>query len=403
MITNPYNINVPGTVIGRVPVLPNTPQPKEEIRPAEMDLSRGINFYADYSGCGFWRMIWPEHLLNAYQKMIIHGSTVMCFDENWYSNTKAIRIQRQATESQLKFVQYLKGISEKMGFRLIYEIDDIIFHEDIPHYNKFRSAFVDPKIRETAQAIMGLCDEITVTCDFMKEYYKAKTNHSNITVIPNYIPKFWMGNYYNEKEVSRNFDKNRKKPRVLYPGSGAHFDVDGRVKHQDDFGHVIDAVIKTRKKYQWVFLGAYPIPLKQYINSGEMEFVPWMPLYDYPAAIKRLKPNILVAPLQDNTFNRAKSDLKYIEACAFGIPAVCQDITTYENAPVRFSSGDEMIDQLQAVTKDKGTYMKIGRKGRQVVEQRWLESPDNLGKYAELYNFDYASDQRPLLNKQNNI
>ena len=190
----------------------------------------------------------------------------------------------------------------------------------------------------------------------MKEYYKAKTGHNNVTVIPNYIPKFWMGNFYDEKEVSRNFDKNRKKPRILYPGSGAHFDVDGRVKHQDDFGHVIDAVIKTRKKYQWVFLGAYPIPLKQYIISGEMEYVPWMSLYEYPAAIKKLKPNVLVAPLQDNTFNRAKSDLKYIEACAFGIPAVCQDITTYENAPFRFSSGDDMIDQIQAVTKDKNTY-----------------------------------------------
>jgi O-antigen biosynthesis protein len=403
MITNPYNINVPGTVIGK-PVLQNNNQPKrQEMKPPEMDLKRGINFYADYSGCGFWRMIWPEHLLNAYQKMIIHGSTVMCFDENWYSNTSAIRIQRQATESQLKFVQYLKGLSEKMGFRLIYEIDDIIFHEDIPHYNKFRSAFVDPKIRETAQAIMSLCDEITVTCDFMKEYYKAKTNHNNITVIPNYIPKFWMGNHYNEKEVSRNFDKNRKKPRILYPGSGAHFDVDGRVNNQDDFGHVIDTVIKTRKKYQWVFLGAYPMPLKQYITSGEIEFIPWMPLYDYPNAIKNIKPNILVAPLQDNTFNRAKSDLKYIEACAYGIPAICQDIDTYQNAPFKFSTGEEMIDQISATMKDKSTYMKISRAARKVADGRWLENEDNLGKYAELYNLAYADPQRLLLNKQNNI
>ena len=158
MITNPYNVNIPGTVIGK-PQLPIKPVPqKQEMKPAEMDLSRGINFYADYSGCGFWRMIWPEHLLNAYQKMIVHGSTVMCFDENWYTNTKTIRIQRQATESQLKFIQYLRGIADKVGFKLVYEIDDIIFSEDIPHYNKFRGAFTDPKIRETAQTIMAHCD-----------------------------------------------------------------------------------------------------------------------------------------------------------------------------------------------------------------------------------------------------
>lgn len=402
MIANPYNINIPGTVIGKPQVLP-PPQKQPQMRPAEMDLDRGINFYADYSGCGFWRMIWPEHLLNAYQKMIIHGSTVMCFDEKWYSNTKTIRVQRQATEFQLKFIQYLRELANKTGIRLIYEVDDIIFHEDIPHYNKFRAAFTDPKIRETSQIIMSLCDEITVTCDFMKDYYKAKTNHQNITVMPNYIPKFWMGHYYDEKATGRNFEKNRKKPRVLYPGSGAHFDVDSRVKHQDDFGHVIDAVIKTRKQFQWVFLGAYPIPLKQYITSGEMEFVPWMPLYDYPSAIQRLKPNVLVAPLQDNTFNRAKSDLKYIEACAFGIPAVCQDITTYSNAPFRFTTGDEMIDQIKSVTKDKSTYMKIGRQGNQLVQTRWLENHDNLDKYAELYKYAYGSPERLLINKQNNI
>jgi O-antigen biosynthesis protein len=402
MIANPYNINIPGTVIGKPQVL-QPPQKQPQMRPAEMDLERGINFYADYSGCGFWRMIWPEHLLNAYQKMIIHGSTVMCFDEKWYSNTKTIRVQRQATEFQLKFIHYLRELANKTGIRLVYEVDDIIFHEDIPHYNKFRAAFTDPKIRQTAQTIMSLCDEITVTCDFMKDYYKAKTNHPNITVIPNYIPKFWMGHYYDEKVVGRNFEKNRKKPRVLYPGSGAHFDVDSRVKHQDDFGHVIDAVIKTRKQFQWVFLGAYPIPLKQYITSGEMEFVPWMPLYDYPAAIQQLKPNVLVAPLQDNTFNRAKSDLKYIEACAFGIPAVCQDITTYSNAPFRFTTGDEMIDQIKAVTKDKNTYMKIGRQGHRIAQTRWLENPDNLNKYSELYKYAYGSPERLLINKQNNI
>ena len=42
---------------------------------------------------------------------------------------------------------------------------------------------------------MGLCDEITVTCKFMKDYYTEKTGNKNITVIPNYPPKWWIGNY----------------------------------------------------------------------------------------------------------------------------------------------------------------------------------------------------------------
>ena len=36
------------------------------------------------------------------------------------------------------------------NFRILYEIDDLVFHEDIPDYNKFKTAFVDPKIRQFA-------------------------------------------------------------------------------------------------------------------------------------------------------------------------------------------------------------------------------------------------------------
>src|SRR5687768_13535218 len=103
--------------------------------PPEANLPRCLNYYADYSGCGFWRLIWPEFILNAYQKLVVHGSTFMIIDERYYGNVKSVRIQRQATEHQFRFVQFLKHVSEQNKMRIIYEIDDVIFHEDIPEYN----------------------------------------------------------------------------------------------------------------------------------------------------------------------------------------------------------------------------------------------------------------------------
>ena len=38
--------------------------------PKQKDLSRVLNFYADYSGCGHWRMIWPESLLRINKNKI---------------------------------------------------------------------------------------------------------------------------------------------------------------------------------------------------------------------------------------------------------------------------------------------------------------------------------------------
>ena len=269
--------------------------------------------------------------------------------------------------------------------------------------DRFKPAFTDPKIRATAQEIMELCDEITVTCDFMKDYYMSKTGNKNITVIPNYPPKFWMGNYYNEKRISENYDISKKKPRILYAGSGAHFDVDNRVGQNDDFAHVCRVIEATKHKYQWVFLGAYPLPLQHMISSGEAEFHPWERLYTYPEKIHTLRVNAMVAPLQNNTFNKAKSDLKLVEANCYGIPIVCQDLCTYEDAPFKFNTGDEMIDQLDDILSKKGRYMNLSSKARKTAELRWLENDSNIDKYVELYTLPYGDPQRKLLNPINGI
>tara|TARA_R110002049_G_scaffold155657_3_gene320599 strand:- start:363 stop:1226 length:864 start_codon:yes stop_codon:yes gene_type:complete len=281
---------------------------------------------------------------------------------------------------------------------MVYEIDDLVFHEDIPEYNKFKPAFTDPKIRQCALDIMKACDEITVTNKFMKEYYMEKTGNTNITVIPNYPPKFWMGNFYDKPKIERNYHKNRKKPRVVYSASGAHFDVDNRTGQKDDFYHVNDVIRKTVDKIQWVFVGAYPLPLHDLVQTGKIEFYNWCRLYEYPQLLADINPTLFIAPLFDNTFNKAKSDLKYIEACCYGVPVICQDLCTYENAPYRFKTGDELIDQIKALTGQKSKYMDVSTTARKVADSRWLELDVNIDKYRELYAYPYNSPERKNLN-----
>ena len=404
MIQSPFTQPFVSPFVNPFPSALGSVDPRHDLpRPPELDLVRCLNYYADYSGCGFWRMIWPEHLLNAHQKLVVQGSTVMCFDPNYYRNVKTVRIQRQATIHQMKFIQFLKELSQKIGFKIIYEIDDLVFSEDIPEYNKFKPAFTDPEIRRTAQTIMEMCDEITVTCDFMKDYYLSKTSNKNITVIPNYPPKWWLGNFYNEKRISENYDEFKDRPRILYAGSGAHFDVDNRVGQNDDFAHVCEAIAKTRHKYKWIFLGAFPLSLKPYVQNGDLEFHTWQQLYHYPEKLYNLRVNMLVAPLQDNTFNKAKSDLKYVEASCLGLPIACQDLVTYQNAPIRFKTGGEMIEQIDETLAKKGKYMNLCAKFRKAAEGRWLENDDNIEKYVELYKYPYGDPNRKLLNALNGI
>lgn len=398
-----------GTILGRpaqAPIVGRVDRPvtrptSKIPAPPEASLKRSLNYYADYSGCGHWRMIWPEQMLNAYQKHIVQGTSVMIFDERYYNGIETIRIQRQATPSQLDFLKWLRALCDKTKINLIYEIDDVCFREDIPDYNKFKFAFDKEEIRTAVINMMELTDEMTVTCQFMKDYYMSKTNHKKVTVIPNYMPKFWIGNHYNRKNIENNFRRNVKKPRILYAGSGAHFDVANKVGQNDDFAHVLEVISKTVDDYQWVFMGAFPQLLKPYIQAGKIEFHPWTPLYEYPAKIESLKINCMVAPLQDNNFNRAKSNLKFVEACAMGIPIACQDMCTYEDAFFKFKTGDEMMDNIKQMLAGVGSYMRLSEQARDVAEGLWME--DHLDEYAELYSYNYGDPKRVKLNKINNI
>ena len=383
--------------------LPNSTQSPntQSERPKELDLPRFLNYYADYSGCGHWRMIWPENVMNAHTKAVVQGTTVMNLDPRYYVMAKAVRIQRQATKQQLEFVKHLKEIQKHNGMKLIYEIDDICFKEDIPEYNKYKPAFENPEIRESAQAIMALCDEITVTCDFMKDYYREKTGNKNVTVIPNFMPKFWIGNHYDLTKNMNNLDKYKKKPRILYAGSGAHFDVDNRIKQKDDFYHVNDIIRRTIDKYQWVFMGAFPLSLMDLVKNGKVEFHPWKRLFEYGEAISNLNVNMMVAPLQDNIFNKSKSDLKYIEASAYGLPIACQDLCTYANAPIKFKTGAEMVDQIDLTLKDVDKYKSICKKARQYADTRWLETDQNIDCYMEMYSTPYGDPSRKNLARYN--
>ena len=59
-----------------------------------------------------------------------------------------------------------------------------------PTYDEMLNpSHIDPEIRKNCQEIMSLCDEVTVTCPFMKQYYMEKTGHKHVTIIPNFPPK----------------------------------------------------------------------------------------------------------------------------------------------------------------------------------------------------------------------
>ena len=113
----------------------------------------------------------------------------------------------------------------------------------------------------------------------------------------------------------------------------------------------------------------------------------------------------MVAPLQVNDFNRAKSDIKYIEACILGIPCLCQNMETYANAPdqLKFSSIEEFEDKIERILRPnkKNKYMQNVHKLRNIGEKRILELDENIGCHLEALNTPFGDPNRKFLREWN--
>lgn len=401
-----HNIGAP---IGLPPGIPSTCQvfplpPNVALPPPEIPgqgLPRVVNYLADYGGCSWYRCMAPNLMLNLYNKAVVIESTTMVLDPRYYQGLAAVKIQRQATPQQREFVTFLKQIQKDCGFKLIYEIDDIVFREDIPDFNRNKDAFTSDEIRNSIMDIMNMCDEITVTCPFMRDYFKEKTGNNNVTVIPNYLLKWWFDRYYNISDLVKAYDRNQKKPVISIFASGTHVDVTNRTGQNDDFSAVVDAVIKTRKNYKWQFYGCYPLPLKPFIDSGEILFRDWTQLPDFPGVMASSGTQLTFAALQDNNFNRAKSNIKLIEAGALGLPCVCPDMVTYKDASSKYKTGDEFIDQIKYALKDHDRYTRMCKEARKYSEKFWLEDEKNLNKHLEAYTTPFGSPDRKYLKECN--
>jgi hypothetical protein len=384
---------------------PSKLESKSKITPSEMSLPRYVNYLGDYSGCGHWRVLWPEQLINIRGDGCSTSLTSMVFDPRWYQGLRCIKIQRQASKAQRDFVVFLKSLQKEHGFKLIYEVDDVVFEEDIPDYNKFKTAFVGGGIRQNCIDIINMCDEVTVTCKYMKELYQERTGKKEITVVPNFVPNFWLGHLYNRRKNIEAYENNTKRPRVLYTGSGAHYDVDNKVGGKDDFEHVLQLIIDTRHQYQWVFVGAFPPPLLKYVQSREIEFHPWQNLLKYPKLISDLNAQVMIAPLQDNSFNKSKSDIKFVEAAILGIPCLCQDLPTYSTAPesLKFTTAENLKYKLEAILnyKNRKQYKENIELLRDYGVTRLMENDENIGCHIEALSTPFNSPDRKYLKRWN--
>jgi hypothetical protein len=298
----------------------------------------------------------------------------------FYRDIRHVKVQRQVSTAQKDFVmKFLKPLSDSFGFWLSYDIDDVIGPDDIPMYNAARHAFQAPGLFDNIKEILNAVDFINVPTEEMAKYYNIKFSvpMSKIQIVPNYLPRWWIGAAYDISRIEAKLKENKKKPRLGFICSSTHFDLKNQNGGVDDFTHIIPFIRSTVDKYQWVFVGGIPQQLKDLVQQRKIELHHGVDLLNYPRALMEKKIDAIVAPLKDNIFNRCKSNIKLLEGWSLGIPVIAQDLEPYRPyTDMLFKDVNDLQNQLDNLFKNDKKYLNLVKEHRKIIDYGNKEAPN---------------------------
>jgi len=376
------------------------------IQSVDANLARSVSYLADFAGCGHYRILWPNWLINAKYTTPKNGrptfsvmsSASMIFEPNiYYNQMKVVRVQRQATQQQMDFLRhFLVPLAKKKNFKIVYDADDWFFN--IPKFNHAYKAYT-PEILNNIVEIVTNMDYLTVTSSYLRNLFHKEINIpiEKILLMPNRLPKFLYEGYYDKDKVKIKSKKKRvsakDKPRILWTGSSTHFNL-GDMSSEDDVKVLRQFIHKTAKRYQWVLVGVPKDAVKYLGLPSNVECYPWCPILNYPMLMDRVDCDLAITALYDCDFNRAKSNIKLLEFGALGIPAVLERVEPYKTAPCTFRGLAELEAQVDRLLKDEKYYYNTVAQQRGIVEKNfWLE--DHIEDWCDLYqgNFDLLKEK----------
>lgn len=209
-----------------------------------------------------------------------------------------------------------KGVIRKP---MLMELDDWIF--DLPSYNSASGAY-QPNSEYEAVAFdqVKLSDAFIVSTQYLKEKLSILAPGKPIYVIKNALDfNVW------DKVISRRAFHEAKLDLIRIGYTGCQ-------NHSGDIEIIKKPLLALFEEFPNVEFVSLSHKATDDITSPQYKRInEWVPLSLYPQAISDWEMDIGVAPLRDNELNRAKSNLRWLEYSALGIPTIASDVYPFHN------------------------------------------------------------------------
>lgn len=303
---------------------------------------------ADRHGCGHYRVIQPAMTMARLGVADARvGSRYPTPVELERLAPDVIVLQRQMLKEQLEPQKRMLRFSRSFK---VAELDDYL--PNVPTKSVHRGQLPNDVLRGMREALK-LVDRFIVSTAPLAEALAGL--HPDIRVVHNHLPVDWWGSLQPRRRAG-------ERPRVGWAGGAGH---------RGDLEMVADVVRALADEVEWVFFGMCPEGMRPFVH----EFHQGVPIEQYPARLAGLDLDLALAPLEDNQFNRCKSNLRLLEYGACGYPVVCSNVGPYqEGLPVtrvkpRFK---EWVEAIRMHTHDLDAAARAGDALREAVHRDWM-------------------------------
>lgn len=333
---------------------------------------RILFLHRQHTAIAYYRTYLPARALRSY------GHEVTTFNEPYIKvlkPTPAEWIRQNAGKYDLLIVDRSLNYEDlglwaglrytSPGMRMIVDFDDD--YQQVPPWNPAAGAFQSGQpYREAGNSHLKLAELTTVSTPVLAERFKKHT-HAVRTCLNMIDPADWS-NFPVDPE--RRYDPHL---RVLYGGASGHFG------DLDDARQGLEAVLnKPPVPFRLICFGAIPFWLHETRRKFPERVVslPWVPFDDYPAVVAWGGFDLAIAPLAEHPFNRAKSNIKWLEAACQGQAFLCSKVGPYAEIPdgcaMRVdNTAVQWADGLRTLLQDADLRRQMAQEALAEVQASW--------------------------------
>jgi len=163
--------------------------------------------------------------------------------------------------------------------------------------------------------------------------------------------------------------KDKGEIRIGWAGGSAHS------KDLLILKDVIRIIVKKYKNVKFYFAGGAPDDIKY---KNVKIHICWVPINEYPQFLKDCQFDIGLFPLYDNNFNRAKSNLRWLEYSALKIPTIASNTAEasrtiqdgYTGLIVK-NETEYWVEAISKLVEDRKTRLLIGENAYNEVKKNY--------------------------------